>query len=223
MRKRLLLTLCLLAGLLAAWGPALGAEGIRDLKSFRLRVQRILKSTCPKGARLGVRIQSLNKGDVLFDHKGGELFVPASNVKLITTAAALRALGPDYTFKTTLYFEGRRSGGTLKGNLYFKGSGDPTLVSERLWLLARGVAWRGIKRIEGDLVADDSFFEAEEKRRKPKGIAAYGALPGALSLNFNVATLYISPGARKGARPRVVLDPESEYLKIKNLAATGAR
>ncbi len=223
MRKRLFFTLFLLAGLLAARAPALGEERIRDLKSFKLRVDDILRKTCPKGARLGLHILSLNKGDVLLDHKGGELFVPASNVKLITTAAALRALGPDYTFKTSLYFEGGRSGGTLKGNLYLKGSGDPTLVSERMWLLARAVGWRGIRRIEGDLVADDGFFEEEEERRKPEGIAAYGAISGALSLNFNVATLYVSPGAKKGNRPIVVLDPESEYLKIENMASTGAR
>jgi len=84
---------------------------------------------------------------------------PASLMKLVTTTAALELLGPAFVWRTPVYVEGVVREGTLHGNLYVRGSGDPRLVVERLWLLLRRVQGLGIQKIQGDIVLDHSAFE----------------------------------------------------------------
>ena len=83
-------------------------------------------------------------------------------MKLVTTYAALDLLGPAFSWSTPVYVEGAVRDGTLIGNLYIKGQGDPKLVSERLWLLLRRVQGLGVKAIAGDIVLDRSAFETLE-------------------------------------------------------------
>ncbi|NBA96856.1 D-alanyl-D-alanine carboxypeptidase/D-alanyl-D-alanine-endopeptidase [Pseudomonas sp. R5(2019)] len=83
---------------------------------------------------------------------------PASTMKLVTTYAALEMLGPTYQWKTEFYTDGTLSNGTLQGNLYLKGGGDPKLNMEKLWLLMRDLRANGVQNITGDLVLDRSFF-----------------------------------------------------------------
>jgi D-alanyl-D-alanine carboxypeptidase/D-alanyl-D-alanine-endopeptidase (penicillin-binding protein 4) len=87
---------------------------------------------------------------------------PASLMKLVTTSAALDVLGPAYTWTTPVWLQGsRRAGnsGVFDGNLVIKGSGDPTLVFERVWLLLRRVQQLGVRDIHGDIVLDRSAFD----------------------------------------------------------------
>ena len=85
-------------------------------------------------------------------------FNPGSIMKVVTTYAALELLGPTYQWHTRLYTDGKISGNSLQGNLYFAGSGDPKLTEERLWLLMRELRAMGIDHIQGDLVLDASAF-----------------------------------------------------------------
>ena len=78
----------------------------------------------------GVSVKSLRTGQRLFAHNEDKFFVPASNMKLFTTAVALVKLGPDFRYTTSLYTDGSREKGVLKGDVYLRGSGDPT-ISER--------------------------------------------------------------------------------------------
>lgn len=94
-------------------------------------------------------------------------FNPGSIMKVVTTYAALELLGPTYQWHTRLYTDGKVSGSTLNGNLYFVGSGDPKLTEERLWLLMRELRAMGISHIQGDLVLDGSAFNL------PNGIPAF--------------------------------------------------
>lgn len=126
---------------------------------------------------------------------------PASVMKLTTTFAALDLLGPAYTWRTPVYAQGTVQAGTLQGNLYLRGSGDPTLVLERLWLMLRRVQARGITTIAGDIVVDGSAFsslahDAGAFDGQPQ--RAYNAAPEALLVNFKSVVLDWAPDVAAG-------------------------
>jgi D-alanyl-D-alanine carboxypeptidase/D-alanyl-D-alanine-endopeptidase (penicillin-binding protein 4) len=108
--------------------------------------------------------------------------------------------------------------------LYIKGGGDPSLVSERLWMLVNELVRSGIKRISGNIVADDSFYDKErtpETRPSYLTDQAYNAPIGALSFNFNTTTIYVRPAETAGKPPVVYTDPENSYIDHVNQATTG--
>lgn len=126
---------------------------------------------------------------------------PASLMKLVTTVVALDTLGSAFTWRTPVYLDGTVRDGTLHGNLYIRGQGDPKLVVERLWLLLRRVQSLGIHTIAGDIVLDQSAFEAldvdpgefDGERYRP-----YNVAPAALLLNFKSVVMTFVPDARAG-------------------------
>ena len=85
---------------------------------------------------------------------------PASTMKLLTTFAALETLGPAYRWKTEADLNGKLENGVLKGDLVFKGYGDPKLTVEQFWMWLRELRQRGLREIRGDIVLDHSFFAA---------------------------------------------------------------
>ncbi len=121
---------------------------------------------------------------------------PASLMKLVTTYAALDLLGPAFTWTTPVFVEGAVRDGTLFGNLYIKGQGDPKLVSERLWLLLRRLQGLGVKTIAGDIVLDRSAFENVEVDPSlfdGEPLRPYNAAPDALLLNFKAVVMTFVP------------------------------
>lgn len=132
---------------------------------------------------------------------------PASVLKLVTTLAALEALGPAYQWKTEVYGNGQIREGKLDGDLYLKGYGDPYLVIEQFWRLVRGLRLSGLEQIDGDLVLDQSHFADEpgdpaEFDGQP--LRAYNVLPRALLVNFQAVQIRLLPQPR---RLRVIADP----------------
>jgi len=123
---------------------------------------------------------------------------PASVMKLVTTVAGLEILGPSWSWNTPVYVEGTIREGTLHGNLYLQGQGDPKLVVERLWLLLRRVQSLGIRRITGDIVLDHSAFEVEPQdpgEFDGERLRPYNASPDALLLNFKSVLMTFVPDA----------------------------
>lgn len=121
---------------------------------------------------------------------------PASLIKLVTTTAALDALGTTYTWNTQIYTDGTLSGGVLKGNLYLKGEGDPSWVMEKLWQLMRRIQGLGIHRIEGDVVLDRSAFNLpphEPGSFDGEPLKPYNVGPDAWLVNHHAVSLFISP------------------------------
>ncbi|MFT4267692.1 MAG: D-alanyl-D-alanine carboxypeptidase/D-alanyl-D-alanine-endopeptidase [Xenophilus sp.] len=122
---------------------------------------------------------------------------PASIMKLVTTYAALDLLGPAYTWRTPVYTDGRLIDGTLHGNLYLRGQGDPKLVVERLWLLLRRVQGLGIREIAGDIVLDRSAFETtvegDPAAFDGEPLRPYNASPDALLVNFRSVVMTFTP------------------------------
>ncbi|QDL52901.1 D-alanyl-D-alanine carboxypeptidase/D-alanyl-D-alanine endopeptidase [Rhodoferax aquaticus] len=121
---------------------------------------------------------------------------PASVMKLVTTYAGLDLLGPAYSWRTPVFVDGTVREGTLQGNLYIKGQGDPKLVMERLWLLLRRVQGLGIKAIAGDIVLDRSAFDvpdADPASFDGEPLRPYNASPDALLLNYKALVMTFTP------------------------------
>lgn len=183
-----------------------------------------------KGAVAGVSVRSAETGEILYDYNGNIRLHPASNMKLLTAAVALSRLGPDYQFSTEVWTDGEKTGKTLKGNLYLKGKGDPTLLPEDLRTFARDLKKRGIEVIEGNLVADESWYD--DIRHSPDLIWSdeetyYGAQVSALTISpdrdFDAGTviLYIAPGERIGEPAKINFFPDgSGYVQIVNKVTT---
>jgi D-alanyl-D-alanine carboxypeptidase/D-alanyl-D-alanine-endopeptidase (penicillin-binding protein 4) len=133
---------------------------------------------------------------------------PASIAKLATTVAALDLLGPAFTWTTPVLADGPIANGTLQGNLYLQGSGDPKLVVERLWLLLRRVRALGIERVAGDIVLDHGAFEAvaaDPGAFDGEPLRPYNASPDGLLLNFKSVVLTLVP--QTDGRARLLVEP----------------
>lgn len=194
---------------------------------LKTEIDRILSNKCAKEAKVGIKIIDINTGETLYDLNSDTLFTPASNIKLITTAAALKRLHPDYRFKTIISTDDRMvKEGVIKGNLYIKGFGDPKLVSEELWIIVKDLYSLGIRKITGDIVGDVTFFDKEEIGNgwgNNLSSHAYHAKIGALSLNFNSIAIHIEPAAAADSAPIVVTDPDTQYIDVQNKAVTAAK
>ena len=189
---------------------------------FVKTVETILGSSCLRKQNFGIKIHSLERNKTLYSVNSHRLFAPASNVKLLTTAMALKRLRPEYRFKTGLYATTPVGGETLRGDIFIKGFGDPNLVSEQMWLLVKELKNIPLRKVHGDIIADASFFDnnLRVKTWKKGGVEAYNAPLGALSFNFNTVTVHINPGEKPGDRPVVVVDPNIEFIRVDNRART---
>lgn len=151
---------------------------------------------------------------------------PASTMKLLVTRAALALLGPAYRWKTQFFAGAAPQAGTLNGDLYLKGFGDPFLVGERFWRLLRELRQRGLRTIDGDLVIDATHFalgEQDPAAFDGKPYRAYNALPNAVLLNYRVVQFKFFPDVNK-SRVRVIADPHPVSLKLENrLTLAGGR
>ena len=180
----------------------------------------------------GVKIVSLDTGRTLFEHDSGKLLSPASNTKLFTVAAGLDRLGAGFRFRTSLYSAGRPGpDGTLAGDLVVYGRGDPGFRSDlhsndllrAFFPLARALTNAGVRRVDGHLIADESFLIGP-----PFGSGwswddlenGYGAPISALTVNANCATLIARPGDQAGSPVRLEIAPLASVLGVVNHATT---
>lgn len=184
---------------------------------LRVELQGILRSPELKHAFAGVHVRLLGDGRTLYSHNAGKLFNPASNMKLLTTAAALWHLGPSYRFKTVAVRDDAMAGGVVQGNLYVRGHGDPMLTTEELFGFVNEIALHGIQKVTGDLIIDDTFFDAKTEGpgwEQEIGDHAYAAPVGPLSANFGTFTARVRPGSRIGELAEIVTFPEVPSIEI---------
>lgn len=176
-----------------------------------------------------VHVQRLNDGATLFELKPDQLLCPASVTKLVTAGATLTRYSPHHNFVTRFFSKASRSAsGVLKGDLYVVGDGDPFVVSEKLWQFAADLGHMGIKEISGDIVIDNSLFDAEvrdESRMVGEQASshAYDAPVSAFAVNFNTAAVAFAPGTAVGSAAIAELDPYPiSQVKIENRLKTGS-
>lgn len=194
------------------------------------RIGRLLAHQTLQSAGVGVVVRSLTTGDLLVDRFGKRPLVPASNTKLLTTAAALDLLGPDFQFETRVRATGEvLENGVLAGDLVIEGDGDPDpVVAGREPLLARLVAavvGAGIRRVEGRLIVDDRVFDREHLAPEWKPTHArrsYGAPVAGLTLFGNVLRVEVEPAALAGAAATVRLVPGGDVFRVRPRVETAA-
>ena len=193
--------------------PALRARQPQDAAALAVDLKSLITSSTRTGT-WGVMVVSLTNGDTLYGHNVDDLLVPASTMKLYTSAIALERFGPAHTFRTDILRDGTLlANGTIDGDLIFVGAGDPSLSPRYAeWndgvkpmdAIANLVVAAGVTRVRGDIVADASAFDDS---RVPDGWrarnlqAGYSARVSALSSNGNMAVIAVSPsggGAKVG-------------------------
>ncbi|RJG05298.1 D-alanyl-D-alanine carboxypeptidase/D-alanyl-D-alanine-endopeptidase [Noviherbaspirillum cavernae] len=165
---------------------------------------------------IGVYVQQVDGGPVMTASNWGAPLSPASTMKLVTTGAALDILGPAFTWKTQAYADGRQAGEVLHGDLIIKGSGDPKLVVENLWLFLRRIRAQGIREIRGNLLLDRSAFE--EAAYDPASfdndpLKPYNAGPDALLLNYKALSFRFVPDQTAGL-VRLTMEPPVDGFPV---------
>jgi serine-type D-Ala-D-Ala carboxypeptidase/endopeptidase (penicillin-binding protein 4) len=193
-------------------------------------------------AHWGVDVVDLDTGKALYSQNSDQLFLPASNVKLFTTAAALAIAGTDYRFRTTVEAEGKiDDNGRLLGNLVIFGRGDPNISgrvlpyalktqrtpphTQILEEMADQVARNLLKIVDGDLIGDDTFYAFEPYA---EGWAwddlqwIDGAPVSALTFNDNVVFIDVLPGEHPGDKAVVTVEPETSYYELDNRVVTSS-
>jgi serine-type D-Ala-D-Ala carboxypeptidase/endopeptidase (penicillin-binding protein 4) len=211
-----------------------------DHRPLAPRINAVVSSPDLSRAFWGIQVVSLNTGEVLYTQNADKLFIPASNTKLFTTAAALALIGPNYRFRTTVESSANiDANGRLNGNLVLVGRGDPNLSGRMLPYnlhtersdfpvkvledLADDLVRKGLKAIDGDVVADDSYFAFErygEGWTQDDLVWADGAPVSALTINDNVLFVNIAPADRAGERAVVNITPFADYYTIDNRIIT---
>ncbi len=193
---------------------------------FEKVLQNFLAQPEYKNAQVGLQLMDVDNKKVLYEMNSEKLMIPASVLKLVTSAAALEILGADYRFETRLGYTGKIENGTLKGDLVVIGGGDPALGSEYfpnhyfsphfLALWTNSIRKAGINKIDGRLVMDNSLYERE--RIPPTWIWEdmgnyYGAGSGAISLYDNLSRItFYSPPA--SGMPTKILSVYPELKEI---------
>lgn len=177
-----------------------------------------------------VLVQSLDTGETLYALNPDTMVVPASNMKIVSTALAASRLGWDYRYETRLETAGRVGGGVLRGDLIVAGGGDPTINAHFTAPDAVFDAWaaalraEGITRVAGRIIGDDDRFEVD---RLGDGWAwddtayGYSAPTGALQINENVVEMTVAPGAAEGAPASVAIAAPWSDLVVVNRLTTG--
>jgi D-alanyl-D-alanine carboxypeptidase/D-alanyl-D-alanine-endopeptidase (penicillin-binding protein 4) len=201
-----------------------GATPRAPLERIDWIVDSLLARPELRGAEVGILVRSLNTGELLYERNADTCFIPASNMKILTACAALDILGPGHSYTTVLSSDAPVVEGRLTGDLYVRGSGDPSIVFEDMVRLVESLRFRGIERIDGDIVLDDRLF-GEPGPVDPdseSGDRAYHARVGALVYNFNAVAVRVGPGARSGDRAAVALSPDVGFVDVRNAATTGS-
>ncbi len=205
------------------------------------QIDRILTASDAQRGSWGIEVVDLESGRPLYERDANHLFIPASNMKMFTTAAALENLGPGYVFHTTVESDAAPDAQGRVWDLYLVGRGDPNLgvrtfpyvyhglsqpADKFLQEMADQVKARGVREVVGKLVADDSYFVWEPFA--PNWAAddldwGYGAPVSALAFNDNLLTLRVKPGLNAGDEAEVRLSPLADYYLLRNHIQTSAK
>jgi serine-type D-Ala-D-Ala carboxypeptidase/endopeptidase (penicillin-binding protein 4) len=222
--------------------PINSSSKVSPAVEFALKAESLIGVPPVNRGEWGLLVVDSVTGERLYERNADSYFVPASNMKLLTTALALDKLGADYRFRTTLETNGTLStSGLLAGDLVLVGRGDPNLSNRKfpfdqieefdgppekaLAELADILLKRGVKEITGDIVGDDSYFPRE---RYPDGweiddmVWEYGAAVSAIVVNDNTVTVLLVPGEKAGEPATLLLEPPIAEFHVTNQVVTSA-
>ncbi len=185
-------------------------------------VRALVSDRTLKDAQVGIVITDVESGAVLAQANEHLLLNPASNAKLYTAAAALALLHGSHRYQTTL--SGTIEGNAVTGSLILRGQGDPSLQTSDLWRLAHELKQRGVRRVEGDVVVEQSFFDEKTTppafEQQPGEWASFRAPVSAVAVNENTLTLFVRPTAN-GSPAVAWFDPPG-FVDVEGTVKTGA-
>ncbi|PKW19324.1 D-alanyl-D-alanine carboxypeptidase/D-alanyl-D-alanine endopeptidase [Saccharopolyspora spinosa] len=198
--------------------------------ALRVDLDDILADQRLNGSHTGVVVRDPATDEVLYSRQAADRATPASNAKLLTSAAALEALGPEYRFRTDVVTDAPQLGPVLSGDLYLRGTGDPTLLAADYDRLAEQVAAAGIRLVRGRLLTDSSWFDDVPLGTgwawddEPYYFAApVSALTVAPDADFDAGTAIVRVSPTAEGRPAAVqLEPATGVVQIDNRTTTSA-
>jgi D-alanyl-D-alanine carboxypeptidase/D-alanyl-D-alanine-endopeptidase (penicillin-binding protein 4) len=213
-----------IAGTVVAQAQETGSAALAEA------IDAILTDPKLTDSQIGVLVRDAATGEVLYDHNGNQRGLPGSNQKLTTVAGALETLGEDFRFTTDVLGD-RPVDGVVDGDLYLRGEGDPTMLAADYQKLAADLAGRGISTVDGDLVADDTAFDAARHGDE----WAWGDLQYLAASEISALTVgsgddhaagtvrvFVKPGAASGDAAKIEMVPANDYVTIVNEATTGS-
>ncbi len=207
---------------------------VQTLPELQAKIRSILLRPELRRGQVGVKVVSLDSGKTMFEENAEKYFMPASNMKIFTVGTALVRLTPDFRFSTTVYAASKPDAdGVIKGDLTIYGRGDPSLAAafnngdylKCFNDLADKIVQAGVKRVEGGLVGDESYFTDGPI---PAGWEwddlqwYYGAEVSSLTANDNSIDVTAKPGASVGAIANVTLGPAVPGVTLRNRVFTTA-
>jgi D-alanyl-D-alanine carboxypeptidase/D-alanyl-D-alanine-endopeptidase (penicillin-binding protein 4) len=196
-------------------------------QSLHAEIDALLNVEWLRYGYCGVVVRDLQTGETLYRRDSERVLIPASNMKLLVSAAALHRLGPEYRFRSRVWMRGTLTpDGVLHGDLILQGLGDATLEMRGLETLAQQVRQAGVQRVQGYLLYDDSWLDAERygfgwsSDDEPYG---YQAQMSALCAERNAVRLYAKPAAQVGEPAQLRLEPDTDYVALVNRTRTVER
>ncbi|ARF17145.1 D-alanyl-D-alanine carboxypeptidase/D-alanyl-D-alanine-endopeptidase [Sporosarcina ureae] len=207
-------------------GQAAAAQ--QSYKGLEAGINQVITSQRMRGTRSSIIVREADSNRIVYQYRRNKGVTPASNVKVLTSTAALEVLGKDYTFDTDVLTNGTVKNGILDGHLYLRGTGDPTLLEADLLRLARHMRESGIHSVTGHIVADDTWFDTQ---RLSPGIYKsdetyyYAAQVSALTISPNKdydagTTIVQAKPTRNGRAGAVTLTPHTDIVKVVNRTRT---
>jgi serine-type D-Ala-D-Ala carboxypeptidase/endopeptidase (penicillin-binding protein 4) len=205
------------------------------LAELQTKILEVLRKPQFAPATIGIKVASVETGKVLFEENAHKLLRPASNMKLYTVAAALDRLSPDYRFLTSVYATAKPdANGFVKGDLTIYGRGDPSIAArfnngdyfKAINELATRIVGSGVKRVEGDLVGDETYFVGPQYGSGWEWEDLqwwYGAEVSSLTANDNALDVFIKPGAQVGSPALITTGPPDPLLTIVNRVKTAPK
>lgn len=200
------------------------SQMVKQSDDIQIKIDNLFEDSLFSHAHWGVKIESLESGKVLYERNADRLFMPASNQKIPTAAAALLNLGPNYKFETKLYYTGEIKDSVLHGDLIIQGSGDPTFYTRFFddprspfyeWI--DFLKTKGIHKINGNIIGDDNLWDDEYLGYgwAHNGLDVwYSAEFSALQFNENYVDLKIIPPANKNESVQIIPNVDSKYFTI---------
>ncbi len=218
----------------AAGVPSTGAVALPEdpaVANLAATLDAILADARLTGSQASVVVRDATTGDTLYDRNGSRRLLPASNTKLLTSAAALEILGEGYRFSTGVSTKAQQRGPALLGDIYLRGTGDPTLLQRDYDDLAAQVAAKGVRIVTGDLIADDTWFDSvrlgtswgwdDQPFYYSPQVSALTVSPDT-DYDMGNVIVKISPAPAAGQRPLVTVTPDTGYVTFDNRATTVA-